>query len=518
MTIRRGVFLPIICAFLLGECYTTDFVTMKDERGNYPIHEAARVGKLERVKYLVSKGANVNARNNAGETPLHCAAYNGHIEIAGYLLSEGADIDARDKNGSSPFHDVIKISKVKMARYLATQGANIDTKDDYGKTPIHDATTLGNMEIVRYLVSQGVDVNAKDKRGYSPIHDAATMGHLDILKHLVSQGVEINAKDNNGNSPLHIAARTGDFEIVKYLVSQGADVNVKNKNGEAALDEAVFGRHTKVAIYLYSQMELFKQKQDLKQLASKTDPGDLRPEATGIDFGRYLALVIGNNSYMFLPKLVTAKNDALEVARILKYGYDFDVKLLLDAKRSDILLALGKLRGDLTERDNLLIYYAGHGWLDKEGDEGYWLPIDAEEDNTINWISNSSITTTLKAMKAKHVLILADSCYSGKLVRGIRVGPRPDGYLSGLVQKKARSVLSSGGLEPVADSGGKGKHSVFASAFLDALRENRAIMDGTQLFSNLRRKVMLNSDQTPEYSDIRKAGHEGGEFIFVRNR
>lgn len=460
-------------------------LNVKDESGNYPIHEAARVGKSEMVKYLVSKGADVNARNNAGETPLDCAAYNGHIEIAGYLLSEGADIDARDKNGSSPLHDVIKISKVEMARYLATQGANIDTKDDYGKTPLHDA---------------------------------ATMGHLDILQYLVSQGVEINAKDNNGNSPLHIAATTGHLEIVKYLISQGADVNVKNNSGEAALDRAVFGRHTKVAIYLYSQMEFFKQKQDLEQLASKTGPGDLLPQATGIDFGRYLALVIGNNSYKFLPKLVTAKNDALEVARILKYGYDFDVKLLLDAKRSDILLALGELRRDLTERDNLLIYYAGHGWLDKEGDEGYWLPIDAEEHNTVNWISNSSITTTLKAMKVKHALISADSCYSGKLARGIRVGPRPDGYLSGLVQKKARSVLSSGGLEPVADSGGKGKHSVFASAFLEALRQNRGIMDGTQLFSKLRREVMLNSDQTPEYSDIHKAGQEGGEFIFVRKR
>jgi hypothetical protein len=41
-------------------------------------------------------------------------------------------------------------------------------------------------------------------------------------------------------------------------------------------------------------------------------------------------------------------------------------------------------------------------------------------------------------------------------------------------------------------------------------------MDGTQLFNMIRRPVMLNSDQTPEYSDIRKAGHDGGDFLFVR--
>jgi hypothetical protein len=70
-------------------------------------------------------------------------------------------------------------------------------------------------------------------------------------------------------------------------------------------------------------------------------------------------------------------------------------------------------------------------------------------------------------------------------------------------------------MEPVIDSGGRGVHSVFASAFLDTLEENEGIIDGAQVFNKLRRPVMLNSDQTPEYSDIRKAGHEGGEFLFV---
>lgn len=47
---------------------------------------------------------------------------------------------------------------------------------------------------------------------------------------------------------------------------------------------------------------------------------------------------------------------------------------------------------------------------------------------------------------------------------------------------------------------------------------SETVLDGTQLFSNIRRPVMLNSDQTPEYSDIREAGHDGGDFLFVRVR
>ena len=235
-----------------------------------------------------------------------------------------------------------------------------------------------------------------------------------------------------------------------------------------------------------------------------------------IDFGDYHALVIGNNNYRFLPKLKTAKNDAQEVGNILRHDYGFKVDILTDATRSDILLALGSLREEMTKRDNLLIYYAGHGYLDEEADEGYWLPVDAQSDNTVNWVSNSSITSTLKAIPAKHVLIVADSCYSGKLARGIHILKKTHNYLSKISKKRARSVLCSGGLEPVIDSGGKGGHSIFASYFIDALKENQDIIIGTELFSKIRRPIMLNADQTPEYSDIRKAGHEGGDFLFVR--
>ena len=124
-------------------------------------------------------------------------------------------------------------------------------------------------------------------------------------------------------------------------------------------------------------------------------------------------------------------------------------------------------------------------------------------------------------MAAKHILVVADSCYSGTLVRGINVvrppaGAERDTYLARIVQKRSRTVLTSGGLEPVSDSGGGGEHSVFAKAFLTALQENHDVLDGQQLFHLIRRSVILNASQTPEYTDMRYAGHEGGDFLFVR--
>jgi uncharacterized caspase-like protein len=237
--------------------------------------------------------------------------------------------------------------------------------------------------------------------------------------------------------------------------------------------------------------------------------------------GEFYALVIGNNAYASLPDLATAVFDAQVVAEVLRQKYRFKVTLLLDASRYDILKAMADYRHNLTERDNLLIYYAGHGQLDHAAERGYWLPVDAEETIKANWISTADITDMLKASDAWHVLVVADSCYSGTLVRGalspVQGGGDQLALLRRLAEKRSRTVLTSGGLEPVTDGGGGG-HSVFAKAFIDTLRENDSVIDAESVFKMIREYVVVNSDQTPEYSDVRKAGHDGGDFVFVPRR
>ena len=246
----------------------------------------------------------------------------------------------------------------------------------------------------------------------------------------------------------------------------------------------------------------------------------IEPDGIGdIEFGNYHALIIGIEAYKHLPKLETAVNDAVTVARVLKNDYGFKVTLLLDPERGEIIDALDEYRVKLGPEDNLLIYYAGHGWLDEDSERGYWLPVDAKPKLRSRWVSNATITDTLKSLAAKHVMVVADSCYSGTLVRGVEIGSRnrTGDYWKKMAGKWARVAITSGGLEPVADKGG-GNNSPFAKAFIDALRENSSVMDGTQLFSKMRRPVMVAADQTPQYSDVRKAGHDGGDFLFVRKR
>ena len=246
--------------------------------------------------------------------------------------------------------------------------------------------------------------------------------------------------------------------------------------------------------------------------------GGAQAALSEIEFGRYHALVIGINEYKNFAQLETAVDDATAVGELLREKYGFEVTLLRNPGRREVIVALDALRASLTDRDNLLVYYAGHGVLDDQADEGYWLPADAEESTQADWISIATITSTVKGMSAKHVMVVSDSCYSGRITRdapaSLTSGSEREDELRRLAAKRSRTALVSGGLEPVLDGGGEG-HSVFTRAFLTALRETEEVMDGQQLFSAVRRPVIVNADQTPEYSDIHRAGHDGGDFLFV---
>ena len=189
--------------------------------------------------------------------------------------------------------------------------------------------------------------------------------------------------------------------------------------------------------------------------------------------GPYFALVIGNNNYRYLKKLQTPINDAKAMAQTLHDVFGFQTKVLLDADRNQIITALVEYRANLPTNSNLLIYYAGHGFHDRDTDEAYWLPIDAQPDNNANWVSADDVTRDVRAMESAHILVISDSCYSGYMTRDADAGVKPSerkAYVDKMLKSKSRNLMSSGGDEPVADAGAPG-HSVFAWAVLESLRQ-----------------------------------------------
>ncbi len=237
--------------------------------------------------------------------------------------------------------------------------------------------------------------------------------------------------------------------------------------------------------------------------------------------GHYFALVIGINNYQHLPKLTTAAPDAQALATLLHNQYGFQTTVLVDATRDQITKALNDYRHNLDENASLLIYYAGHGIYDKEADKAYWLPVDADRDDTSRWIMADEITTEVKVIPARHVLIISDSCYSGGMTREIAPAftqQDRERFLEKMVLGKSRTLMSSGALEPVSDIGGNG-HSAFTGALLQALTATSdSVFSAGGIFDQyIQVSVAGRSEQTPQYVPVRNSGHDYGDFVFVRS-
>ena len=239
--------------------------------------------------------------------------------------------------------------------------------------------------------------------------------------------------------------------------------------------------------------------------------------------GDYYALIIGIDKYQgsWTP-LSNAANDAKAVETLLQSKYKFDhFRKLYDvqATRENIIKELEWLVANAKEKDNVFIYYSGHGEFKQELNKGYWVPVDAKTASTSNYISNSDIQTFLGGMKSKHTLLISDACFSGDIFRGNTVSvpfEDSDKYYTEVHGLTSRQAITSGGIEPVMD-GGKDGHSVFAYYLLRTLSTNAGkYIDANQLYNQVKVPVINNSEQSPKLNPIKNTGDEGGQFIFIK--
>ena len=246
-------------------------------------------------------------------------------------------------------------------------------------------------------------------------------------------------------------------------------------------------------------------------------------KSTTLQVGNYYALIIGIDKYTgSWQSLKNGVKDAKAVEDLLKQKYKIDVfKTLYDAQatRKNIITTMEWLAANVKEKDNVLIYFSGHGEYKQQLGKGYWVPVDAQSNSTSDYISNNDIQTFLSGIKSKHTLLISDACFSGDIFRGNTIGvpfENSERYYKEVNNLASRQALTSGGIEPVMD-GGKEGHSVFAYYFLKALTGNaNKFYDASQLFSTIKIPVTNNSEQSPQFQSIKNTGDEGGQFIFIK--
>ncbi len=196
-----------------------------------------------------------------------------------------------------------------------------------------------------------------------------------------------------------IIGKVLEVNDLQLLTVNGRAIQVNNKGIFQAQVGVMLDINPVEIVATYQHRSLSQLKFNLLAKGADSDVRDQDPPLMtasssypSINFGRFYALVIGNQDYAQLPALKTSVNDARAVEEILRTRYGYQTTLLVNASRHQVMTAFNDLREILSEKDNLLIYYAGHGEIDKSDQSAYWLPTDAEMDNTANWLSSHSIT------------------------------------------------------------------------------------------------------------------------------
>ena len=252
-----------------------------------------------------------------------------------------------------------------------------------------------------------------------------------------------------------------------------------------------------------------------QQILAGSDPV-FRSGSGSVITGKYYALLIAVNDYddQSITDLDQPILDAQRLYDVLINEYLFEevnVTMLKNPTREDIINALDRMEGVIKETDNLLFFYAGHGYWDENTQKGYWLPSDASQNSTANWIRNSSISGYIRGIKSKHTLLIADACFSGSIFKTRSAFGSTNMAIERLNKLPSRKAMTSGTLKEVPDK------SVFVEYLVKRLYENdEKYLPSEQLFFSFKPAVLNNSNNIPQFGEIKDAGDEGGDFIFIR--
>ena len=231
--------------------------------------------------------------------------------------------------------------------------------------------------------------------------------------------------------------------------------------------------------------------------------------------GNYYALLIANQEYRDpgLFDLRNPVNDANALYEVLTNQYMFsaqNVSLLQNPGWEEVITSFDKLSKKLGPDDNLLIFYAGHGTWDPDANIGFWLPSDATQDSKTRWIRNSTIQDYLKEIKANHILLVSDACFSGSIFQDRSYSGQTSIAIKTLYDTPSRKAMTSGTLTTVPDE------SVFVKYLVDRLKNNdQKFLSAQELFNKFRMAVINNSEVLPQYGVVKNVGDQGGDFIFI---
>ena len=207
----------------------------------------------DRLKFLISKGADVNRRDKLGALPLGAAASIRRTDLMEILVDAGAKVNAEDSDGMTALQHAINVNHVPSIKFLATHGADIELGTAKGYTALEIALTSGKFFAAKALIESGAKLDvASGPEKLTPLMVIATQLQpqqrlnqlargptpLELAELMIKKGVNVNAASAAGITALMVAAGQNNAPMIGLLLRAKADAKLKSAQGKTALDIA----------------------------------------------------------------------------------------------------------------------------------------------------------------------------------------------------------------------------------------------------------------------------------------
>jgi len=205
-----------------------------------PLIAAAEANNTEMAKWLLNNGATVDIHDpQTGNTAFIIAAGNGNLNLMNALISRGATIEARNNAGDTALMLAAANGQTDAVRFLLGKGANINSANSEGWPPLFFAVRHGHTNMVKLLLDRGADVNARNTRGFTPLLIASAYGCTPIVTLLLDRGADIDVIDTKWKqTALHWATVNNHIDTAKVLLQRGIDTTPRNYKKFTALQGA----------------------------------------------------------------------------------------------------------------------------------------------------------------------------------------------------------------------------------------------------------------------------------------
>lgn len=206
----------------------------KDDYGETALYWACFFGKAAVVELLLEKGAN-RAEKYFGRTLLMLACDNEKSDVIDVLIRRGANLEEKSNYGTTALMQACDAGKSDVIERLIRSGANLETKDEFGSTALMHACDSGKLDVIELLIRKGASLTTTDNNGDTVLLRACRSGKQDVIDRLLRMGANLEEQDAEGWRPLMYACEDGKVGLARYLIGKGANIEAKNKLGQTAL-------------------------------------------------------------------------------------------------------------------------------------------------------------------------------------------------------------------------------------------------------------------------------------------